>query len=100
MDEIVYSITWSKKNETGDYYRRIISYYQSYAVYLDPDMRNRSNSITFDDSSTSAILNISKVQCKDDGQYRCTVEYINYNGYGIEISAYTAVHIQGKRVTS
>ena len=78
----------------------IISYYQSYAVYLDPDMKNRSNSITFDDSSTSAILNISEVQCKDEGQYRCIVEYINSDGNGIEIAAYTAVHIQGRRVTS
>nr|XP_022324404.1 cell adhesion molecule 3-like [Crassostrea virginica] len=57
-------------------------------------MKNRSNSISFDDSSPSAILNISAVQCKDDGQYRCFVEYINSNGIGIKIYGYTAVHIQ------
>ena len=43
--EHVNRITWSKKNETGDNYRHIIEYYPSSAVYHDPDMKNRSNSI-------------------------------------------------------
>ena len=50
------------------------------------------------DSSPSVILNISKVQCKDDGQYRCTVDYVTYNGNGIETSTETSVYIQGKNV--
>ena len=91
-------ITWSKKNETEDKYITIIEYYLSYAVYLDPDMKNRSNCISFDDSSPSAILNISEVQCKDDGQYRCFVEYINSKGNGIRTSTETNVYIQGKNV--
>ena len=65
-------------------------------MYLDPDMKNRSNSISFDDSSPSAILNISDVQCTDNGQYVCTMEYIDSNGDGTKISTITSVYIQGK----
>ena len=90
-----------KKNETRNEYRKIVSYYQSYALYNDPDMKNRSNSISFDDSSPSVILNISEVQCKDDGQYRCIVEYINSNGIwaGRQTETETSVYIQGKHVS-
>ena len=99
IDEFVTSITWSKKYETGDYYRRINAYYPSSIVYLDPDMETRSNSITFTDSSPSVILNISEIHCKDYGQYRCTVEYVNSNNKGMETSTETSVYIQGKMLT-
>ena len=97
--ERVNQLSWRKKNETGNEYRKIVSYYQSYAVYLDLEMKKRSNSISFDDSSPSVILNISEVQCKDDGQYRCIVEYINSNGNGMETLTETSVYIQGKNVS-
>nr|XP_022324386.1 uncharacterized protein LOC111125143 isoform X4 [Crassostrea virginica] len=83
-----------KKNETRNEYRKIVSYYQSVALYHDPDMKNRSNSISFDDSSPSAILNISEVQCKDDGRYQCIVGYINSNGIGADTRTETSVYIQ------
>ena len=51
----------------------------------------------FDGSSTSAILNISEVQCKDDGQYRCIVEYSPSDSEAITISTNTSVYIQGKK---
>ncbi|XP_022324286.2 peroxidasin homolog isoform X3 [Crassostrea virginica] len=92
--ERVTQISWMKKNEMGNEYRKIVVYYQSYAVYNDPDMKKRSNSISFDDSSTSAILNISEVQCKDDGQYQCIVLYINSNGIEIGTKTETSVYIQ------
>ena len=97
--ERVTQISWMKKNEMGNEYRKIVVYYQSYAVYNDPDMKNRSNSITFDDSSPSVILNISEVQCKDDGQYQCNVLYINSNGIEISTQTETSVYIQGKPVS-
>ncbi|XP_078332981.1 uncharacterized protein LOC111113100 [Crassostrea virginica] len=94
--EHVTQISWRKRNETGNEYRKIVTYYPSSAVYNDPDMKNRSNSISFDDSSTSAILNISEVQCKDDGQYQCIVLYINSNGIEIGSKTETSVYIQVK----
>ena len=99
INETVDRITWSKKNEMGDKYSNII-YYQSRVVYVDLDLKNRSNSKAFhDSSSTSVILNISEVQCKDDGQYRCTVEYLDPNsGNGLKTCTNTTVNIQGKDV--
>ena len=97
--ERVNRITWTKKNETEDKYKTIIEYYPSSALYLDPDMKNRSNSISFDDSSPSVILNISEVQCKDDGQYQCIVSYINSNGFAAITQTETSVYIQGRHVS-
>nr|XP_022324357.1 cell adhesion molecule 3-like isoform X1 [Crassostrea virginica] len=91
--ERVSRITWTKKQETEDTFITIISYYQSYVVYHDLDMKNRSNSISFTDSSPSAILNISEVQCKDDGQYQCIVGYMNSNGIEIGTKTETSVYI-------
>ena len=99
IDEFVIRISWSKKNETEDIYRKINSYYPSGAVYLDLDMQTRSSSITFSDSSPSAILNISEVQCKDNGHYKCTVEYVNSNNKRMKTSTETSVYIQGKNVS-
>ena len=99
IDEFVTTISWSKKNETEDSYRKINSYYPSRVVYLDPDMQTRSSSITFSETSPRAILNISEVQCKDNGQYKCTVEYVNSNNKGMETSTETSVNIQGKNVS-
>ena len=96
--ELVNQLSWSKKNETGDYYRKIISYYQTYFSYFDPDMQTRSNSITFE-NSPSAILNISEVQCKDDGQYQCIVEYRSSNLIPKETSTKINVTIKGKNVS-
>ena len=97
--ERVNQITWTKKNETEDKYITIIEFYQLKYVYIDPDMKKRSTRISFDDSFPSAILNIIDVQCKDNGQYECTVEYINSNGIGTKISTKTSVYIQGKNVS-
>ena len=97
--ERITQISWVKKNETGNEYRKIVSYFQSNAVYNDPDMKKRSNSISFDDSSPSVILNISEVQCKDDGRYQCFVLYINSNGIEIGTKTETSVYIQGKHVS-
>lgn len=99
IDEFVTYISWSKKNETEDSYRKINAYYPSRVVYLDPDMQTRSRSIAFSETSPRAILNISEVQCKDNGQYRCTVEYVNSNYRGMETSTETSVNIQGKNVS-
>ena len=97
IGETVTRITWRKKNEIGDQYREIM-YYQSIVVYVDPDLKNRSNSTAIDESSSiSVILNISEVQCKDDGQYRCTVDYVD-NGNGLRTCTNTTVYIQGKDV--
>ena len=67
---------------------------------MDPDLKNRSNSRAFDESSsTRVILNISEVQCKDDGQYRCTVDHVDLNsGTGLKTCTNTTVYIQGKDV--
>nr|XP_022338155.1 peroxidasin homolog isoform X2 [Crassostrea virginica] len=72
----------------------MVSYYPSYAVYNDPDMKSRSNIISFNDSSPNAILNISEVQCKDDGQYQCIVGYMNSHGIEIGTQTETSVYIQ------
>nr|XP_022288817.1 cell adhesion molecule 3-like [Crassostrea virginica] len=92
--EHVNRITLTKKQETEDKYKTIIEYYPSSALYLDPDMKNRSNSISFDDSSPSVILNISEVQCKDDGQYQCIVSYRHFNGFAAVSKTETTVYIQ------
>lgn len=81
----------------GDKYSEII-FYQSRVVFVDPDLKNRSNSTAIDESSsTSVIVNISEVQCKDDGQYRCIVDHVD-NGNGLKTSTNTTVYIQGKDV--
>lgn len=97
VNEKVVFITWSKKNEkTEDQYTPLVKYYFKAVVYNDCDLENRSNSITFDDNSNSAILNISEVQCRDNGNYRCDIEYVAPSGK--HISIITAVNIQGKKV--
>ena len=68
-------------------------------MYYDPDMQTRSNSITFSESSPRAILNISEVQCKDNGHYKCDVQYFDSNNKGMETSTVTSVYIQGKNVS-
>ena len=68
-------------------------------MYNDPDMKSRSNIISFNDSSPNAILNISEVQCKDDGQYQCIVGYMNSHGIEIGTQTETSVYIQGKDVS-
>ena len=100
INESIISITWNKKNGTGDDYRMITLYNQfGPPVYFDPDMKTRSSSVTFSDSSPSVILNISKVQCKDNGHYKCDVQYVDSNNKGMETSTVTSVYIQGKNVS-
>ena len=99
IGETVTRITWSKKNEMGDKYSEIV-YYQSIVVYVDLDFNKRSNSTAIDESSfTSVIVNISEVQCRDNGQYKCIVDYLNSNGNRIRTSTETSVYIQGKDVS-
>ncbi|XP_078332971.1 cell adhesion molecule 3-like isoform X2 [Crassostrea virginica] len=93
IGERVSLITWRKKHETEDQYVAIIAYSQS-SMYLNAAMTNRASSITYDDSSPSVILNISEVQCRDNGQYKCIVDYLNSNGTEIRTSTETSVYIQ------
>ena len=83
------TVIWSKNDKIAEYEKDGV-------YYFDQDLEKRSSSTTFDDISTSAILNISEVQCKDNGQYRCTVKYkSNTNNIWTEISTNTTVNIQG-----
>ena len=83
------TVTWSKNN-------KIAEYDGDGVIYYDQALKDRSSSTTFDDISTSVILNISKVQCKDNGQYSCTVKYKS-NDILIKVSTSTSVNIQGKQ---
>ena len=96
INEQVFQIIWSKKNVTEDKYKQIVQYYANGYLYKDLDMKDRSTSVTFN-RSPSVILNISEVRCKDNGQYKCHVEHEDSSG--IEISTFTTVNIQGKKVS-